>query len=54
VPADLPVSDPVQGPRPRWVPLPGDPPALTRWLARQRMQEARYEPLPPVPDGEPP
>lgn len=39
---------------PRWVPLPGDPPELTRWLARQRVEQAAYEPLPPAPDGEPP
>jgi hypothetical protein len=48
--ADPPVSDPVRGPRPRWTALPGDPPILTRWLARKREQAARYEPLPPIPE----
>lgn len=39
---------------PRWVVLPGDPPALTQWLAAQRERQAAYEPLPPMPDGERP
>jgi hypothetical protein len=39
---------------PRWVVLPGDPPELTRWLAARREEAAAYEPLPPVPGGEPP
>lgn len=36
----------------RWAPLPGDPPALTRWLTARREEAAGYDPLPPVPDGE--
>jgi hypothetical protein len=47
------MNDPFEA-LPRWNPLPGDPPDLTRWLARQREQTATYEPLPLVPDGEGP
>jgi hypothetical protein len=36
MPADPPVQMPVKTPRPRWAPLPGDPPELRRWLAAQR------------------
>jgi hypothetical protein len=35
-PVQMPVQMPVKAPRPRWAPLPGDPPALRRWLAEQR------------------
>jgi hypothetical protein len=52
VPADPPYSMPVEHPRDRWATLPGDPPALTRWLTARREQAAAYESPPPVPDEE--
>jgi hypothetical protein len=37
---------------PRWVILPSDPPKLRKWLTARQAEQAAYEPLPPVPDGE--
>lgn len=51
MPANRYASGPVTGPRPRWDTLPGDPPVLTRWLARQREEQAAREPLPPAPEA---
>lgn len=39
--------------RGQWDALPDDPPALTRWLARQREAAAQFDPLPPAPAEEP-
>lgn len=35
---------------PRWIRLPGDPPALVSELRQKQVEAARYEPLPPVPE----
>jgi len=41
----------VDGPLPRWAPLPDDQPELRAWLTTRREEAAALEPLPPVPDG---